>query len=74
MSIKTTQKQIKETNAKDITYMRFEDLQKLKDSELYFKQLAYSAGVYGVNGMLLQGYNTKELYKITSRTSAIYIY
>ena len=39
----------------------------------YYKQIGYCAGVYGCNGMLLQDENG-QLYAITSRTTAIYIY
>lgn len=38
-----------------------------------YRQIGYSAGVYGCNGMLLQDQNG-QLYAITSRTTAIYLY
>lgn len=36
--------------------------------------IGYSHGVYGVNGLLLRGRNTGNLYAITTRSSAIFIY
>ena len=42
--------------------------------EGYYTQIGYSAGVYGCNGMLLQGHKTGKLYAITARTSAIFVF
>lgn len=39
----------------------------------YYRQIGYSAGVYGCNGMLLKDENG-QLYAITARTTAIYLY
>lgn len=36
--------------------------------------IGYSHGVYGVNGLLLRGRNTGNLYAITTRSTAIFIY
>ncbi len=50
--------------AKDITHSdRVEGL----------TQIGYAAGIYGCNGMLLKD-NDGNLYAITSRTTAIYLY
>ena len=38
-----------------------------------YKQIGYSFGVYGCNGMLLQG-ASGQLYAVTARTTAIYIF
>ena len=38
-----------------------------------YSQIGYSAGIYGCNGMLLQG-ESGQLYAVTSRTTAIYIF
>lgn len=38
-----------------------------------YKQIGYAAGLYGCYGMLLQG-DSGQLYAVTSRTSAIYIF
>ena len=53
----------------DVTYAK-------KQSEIpeNYTQIGYSAGLYGCNGMLLQGVTTKALYAVTSRTTAIYLF
>lgn len=38
-----------------------------------YRQIGYSWGVYGCNGMLLQGVETGTLYAVTDRTTAIYL-
>ena len=38
-----------------------------------YRQIAYSSGVYGCTGMLLQG-ESGQLYAVTDRTTAIYIF
>lgn len=38
-----------------------------------YNQIGYASGLYGCNGMLLQGESGK-LYAVTSRTTAIYIF
>ena len=38
-----------------------------------YKQIGFSAGVYGCNGQLFRG-ESGQLYAITSRTTAIYIF
>lgn len=39
----------------------------------YYRQVGYSCGVYGCNGMLLQD-ESGQLYAVTARTTAIYLY
>lgn len=39
-----------------------------------YRQIGYSSGVYGCNGMLLQGCESGTLYVVTARTTAIYIF
>lgn len=39
-----------------------------------YRQIGYSAGVYGCNGMLFRGLESGRLYAITSRTTAIFLY
>lgn len=39
-----------------------------------YTQIGYSAGVYGCNGMLLKGLETGQLYAVTSRTTAVFIF
>ena len=38
-----------------------------------YRQIGYSCGVYGCNGMLLHG-ASGQLYAVTARTTAIYIF
>lgn len=38
-----------------------------------YSQIGYSSGAYGCNGMLLQG-ESGQLYAVTQRTTAIYIF
>ena len=54
--------------AKDVTYSS----QKSDIPENYTK-IGYAAGLYGCNGMLLKGVSG-QLYAVTGRTSAIYIF
>lgn len=54
--------------AKDVTNAKSSG-----DIPEFYKQIGYSAGIYGCNGMLLQG-QSGQLYAVTSRTSAIYIF
>ena len=38
-----------------------------------YTQIGYASGVYGCNGMLLKG-ESGQLYAVTGRTTAIYIF
>ena len=38
-----------------------------------YSRIGYSSGLYGCNGMLLQGVSG-QLYAVTQRTTAIYIF
>ena len=76
--MQTKQRAIKELvahgHAIDITnhdgYMQ----EQLETLEGKLDCIAYSHGVYGVNGLLLKGQNTGSLYAITTRSSAIFLY
>lgn len=70
--MKTTQKDIRNTNAIDITYWSTKELYQLSRDEKGMNEIAWSAGMYGCNAKLLQGRETGKLYKITSRTGAIF--
>lgn len=37
-------------------------------------RIAYSSGIYGVNGALLRGEKTNSLYEIIGRSSALFYY
>jgi hypothetical protein len=69
---KYTQKQlrnlVKVGVAKDVTYASNQNA--IPES---YRQIGYSHGVYGCNGMLLQG-ASGQLYAVTSRTTAIFIF
>lgn len=67
--MKTTQKDIKNMQAIDITYSKEAEI---KEIEGWLTEIAYSAGIYGVNGCVWQGHNTGKLYKMTARTSTFY--
>ena len=54
--------------AKDVTY----SLKKTDIPERY-AQVGYASGLYGCSGMLLKG-ESGQLYAVTSRTTAIYIF
>ncbi len=73
---KYTQKELKEFvrlgMAKDITTMNTEKCKELKN-EKGICQVGYSSGVYGCNGMLLQG-RDGESYVITSRTQNLWLF
>ena len=66
-----TQKQlkalVKSGAAKDVTKGNRADINE------NYRQIGYSAGLYGCNGMLLQG-ESGQLYAVTARTQAIYIF
>lgn len=70
--IKTTLKNIKEFNAENITYSK-------NGNQLYrdlspISRVAYSTGVYGMTGLVIFSEKTKKYYKITSRTSNLFIF
>lgn len=76
-AVKTTLKSIKEfasqSNVDDVTYFSNDKLQELSKKEGFFNQIAYSAGIYGISGSILQGAKSGKFYAITSRTNAIWI-
>lgn len=76
--MRVTQRQLREMVkagiAKDITNGDNETRREIEKEEGYYVQIGYSSGVYGCNGMLLQGKKTGTLYAITKRTQAIYIF
>lgn len=75
---KYTQKQLKELVkngiAKDITYAGNEEYEKIRDIEGNLIAIGYSHGIYGTNGLLIKGYKTKQLYAITARSTAIFVF
>ena len=75
---KYTQKQLRsmvaDGYAQDITNGTNETRNDLEAAEGWLTQVGYASGLYGCNGMLLQGHKSGTLYAITGRTSAIYIF
>jgi hypothetical protein len=69
--MKTTQKAIKAYNATDLTN------DGRKDKDLYnitnVGTIAYSMGVYGMNGIVFEG-NDGHIYKVTARNTALFLY
>ena len=69
---KYTQKQLRSLVAsgvaKDVT-----DAKNRKAIPESYRQIGYAAGIYGLSGMLLQG-ESGQLYAVTARTTAIYIF
>ena len=65
--VKTTQKIIKGVNAIDITSYSEEQIKQLPRLE----KIAYSVGMYGMNGLLLEDENGKR-HKITSRSTNLF--
>lgn len=69
---KMTQKELKRLvnvgAAKDITYSSSR-----RDIPEDYRQVGYSSGVYGCNGMLLKG-ESGQLYAVCARTTAIWIF
>jgi len=77
MMSKYTQKQLRALvasgQAEDVTRIDNDEYWQLKLKEGLLDQVGYSSGVYGLNGALLQGYNTGTLYAVTARTTALFI-
>ena len=75
---KYTQKQLRamvaDGIAENITNADNNVREELEKKEGWLQQIGYSAGVYGSNGMLLQGRNSGTLYAITARTTAVFIF
>ena len=73
---RTTLKEIKKmaTTCIDITTARDNELKAIREQEGDVKTIILSVGTYGVNGKILQGYNTKKLYAITKRTPAMWYF
>lgn len=65
--VKITQKIIKGVNAIDITSYSDEQINQLPKLE----KIAYSVGMYGMNGLLLEDENGKR-YKITCRSTNLF--
>ena len=67
-TIKQLKSLVNSSAAIDVTYAK-------KQSEIpeSYTQIGYASGLYGCNGMLLKG-ESGQLYAVTGRTTAIYIF
>lgn len=71
--IRYTQKQLKELVkrgiAQDVTHAA-----EANEIPEPYRQVGFACGVYGCNGLLLQGLTTGNLYAVTARTTAIFLF
>ena len=58
----------------DITYADNDKRVEIETTEEYLTQVGYASGICGCNGMLFEGCNSGDLYAITTRSQAIYIF
>lgn len=57
--------------AEDITRKSFEEIEALRTSA-DLQKIAYSVGVYGISGALLQDRTSGKMYAITSRSTSLF--
>ena len=73
-----TKKQIKSLVnlglAVDLTQYRLKARDKVINDEKYLELIGIAKGIYGINAKLLRGATSGNLYAITDRTSALYIF
>lgn len=73
--MKTTLKDIRRYPATDISEMKYNAVRSLADKIGWRKTtIAYSVGVYGVNGLVFMDRETGELYKVIGRTTALFMF
>ena len=71
--VRTTLKEIKEHYGKDITNYSKEELNQLIQEVGELVIIAYSLGVYGWNGLLAYNSKVNKYYKVTSRSTALFM-
>lgn len=59
-------------NAINVNKYTFEEIEALRRNEVFFEEVAYSMGVYGVNAYLFRGYKTKIYYVVPSRSTTLF--
>lgn len=73
--MKTTLKELRRldnyNHAKNITGLNFDQVNELRKEENGLEVLEVSTGLYGLNGALLEGYNSKQLYVIIGRSASL---
>ena len=57
--------------AVDISCYSFDAVQQLKSKEKNLDKIGYSTGLYGINGGIVQGGTSGQLYAIKSRSAAL---
>ena len=76
--VRFTQRQLKDLvaygHAWDISDAKESDYWAIRQNEGNIKRIGYSCGKYGCNGLLLHGSKTGQLYAITKRTTALYLF
>lgn len=70
--MKTTLRDIRNTRAVDLTNTSSTEIYKLLETIDKVK-IAYSVGIYGLNGCLIQDAKTGQLYKVTAHSAALFI-
>lgn len=68
--MKTTLKAIKAHPGIDITQCSVYEINDIR--KLHLIKIAYSTGIYGINGALFLDRKTGEYFKITARTTALF--
>ena len=58
-------------HAKNITRLNFKQVNELRENEKGLEVLEVSSGLYGINGALLEGNNSKQLYVIIGRSPSL---
>lgn len=58
----------------DISHYDNDGRNSIEQKETSYTQIGYASGIYGCSGMLIKGRKTGQLYAITSRTQAIFIF
>ena len=71
--VRTTLKEIKEHYGEDITNYSKEELDQLIQEVEELIIIAYSVGVYGWNGLLAYSSKVNKFYKVTSRSTALFM-
>ena len=75
---RTTQKELRRLvrtgAAIDATAYGLEEYKRVSATEGGFDSVAYSAGMYGVNGALARGRASGTLYAVTARTTAAMLF
>ena len=67
---RTIKQYVKDGAAVDLTNYGFEDMRDFLHSHS-LDRIAYSAGVYGINGGLMRDRQSGQLYAITARNTAL---